>query len=55
MARDLDEMEDDNPIDEDFEDNGSHCLYCGELVPVHKDFCNKNCERNYKAEFENGD
>lgn len=56
MARDYDEMEDDNPIPEDYEENGgiSYCLSCDNELgrrAIFDDngegFCDEDCELAY--------
>ncbi len=43
MARDLDEMEDDNPIEEDFENNTDECPICGESKHQEQSHCSEEC------------
>lgn len=43
MARDYDDMEDDNPINEDFDNNSDECPVCGELKNPEHDYCSEEC------------
>lgn len=49
MARDYDEMEDDNVTEEDLEGNSDECLWCGELVAIGQKFCDEKCEESFNA------
>lgn len=46
MARYYDDMEDDNPINEDFqEQTSSYCKVCGEpLYLTSQEYCSEECE-----------
>ena len=53
MARDYDDMEDDNPIEEDFQDNSNECLFCGEPCRKQGDsYCSWECEAMDEDKFE---
>lgn len=53
MARDLDEMEDDNPIPEDFEEHESEkeyrCKFCGDDCGEDM-FCDSECKEWYNEQ-----
>ena len=46
------ELQDDNPIEEDYEGNGGECLWCGKLMsPEFQDFCSDKCQEFYDSQF----
>jgi hypothetical protein len=55
MARDLNEMEDDNPIDEDFNDTSCECISCGEPTELGEAYCTNCYDKVFEGEEDEDD